>query len=222
MKNFSGFVTKRELCLLVVLFFLLAGSWTWANNQSEFSQTINAGTISVDIVDAGGTPVASPGVTMGAETFDFGTQDATGTFGTSSERVRAYNPTSTETWTVNLAGSATTAVWTDGGTETYDFNENGGYVDDGGSDADSVGGMMTVDPSGATLAGVSGCGTGNVAVGASDVYDEGATDNIDLMSASAGADTFCRWDLTDIDIEQGIPAAQPAATYTITMVLTIT
>ncbi len=127
MKHFFALVTKRELSLVVVLFFLLAGSWAWANNQSQFSQLINAGTLSVDIVDAGGTPVVSPGVTMGAETFDFAAQDATGTFGTSTERIRAYNPTTTEAWTVNLAGSATTAVWTDGGTETYDFNENGGY-----------------------------------------------------------------------------------------------
>lgn len=219
MKHLTGLVTTRELCLVVVLFFLMAGSLVWANNQSEFSQTINAGTISVDIVDAGGTTVASPGVTMGAENFDFAAQDATGTFGTSTERVRAYNPTSTATWTVNLAGSATTAVWTDGGTETYDFNDSSGYTD--GGDTDSVGGQMTVDPSGGTIAGVSGCATTNVSAGASDDYEEGSTDNIDLFSAASGADTFCRWDLTDIDITQGIPAAQAAATYTITMVLSI-
>jgi len=218
MRNFSGLVTKRELCLIVSLFFLLTGSLVWANNQSQFSQTINAGTLSVDIVDAGGTTVASPSVTMGAENFSYSNQDATGTFGTSSERVRASNPTGTDTWTVNLAGSATTAVWTDG-SNTYDFNDDQGYSD--GTDTDGVGGQMTVNPSGGTVTGVSGCSTSNVTAGTSDLFEEGATDNIDLFSAAAGAATFCQWELTGVSITQGIPGSTPASTYTITMVLSI-
>jgi len=211
-------LTKR-LLIITVGFIFSVGAQVWAADNSQLNQVISAGTSSVDIVDAAGTTVGSPAVTFGALTFDFDTQDSTGTLGTSSERIRASNPTSTAVWTANLAGSATTAVWTDGASNTYDFNDVNGYTD--GADDDTVGGQMTVDPSGGAIAGVSGCSTDNITVGASDSYNEETVDDIDLMSAASGAATFCRWDLTGVGLSQGIPAGQDAASYSITMNLTI-
>lgn len=198
---------------------VMVGVQVWASNQSQLNQTINEGTLSVDIVDSGGTTVGSPSVTFGALTFDFDTQDGSGTLGTASERIRVYNPTSTAAWSVTLAGSATTATWTDGGSNKYDFNDGSGYTD--GGDTDSFGGQMTVDPSGGTLNGVGSCTTTNVSLGSSDSYEEGTTDSIDLVTAASGADTFCRWDLTGVSLSQGIPAGQAAASYSLTMVLTV-
>ncbi len=212
-----GRIIKKTLKLVTLVMFL-AGLQVLAADWSQLSQTINDGTLAVDIVDSSGASVSNPSVTFGALTYSFDTQDGTGTLGTSDERIRAYNPTSTDTWTVNLAGSSTTATWSDG-SHTYDFNDGSGYTD--GSDADSVGGQMTVDPSGATITGVSGCSTSNISTGSSDSYVEGTTDNIDLMSASSGAATYCRWDLTGVNLTQGIPAGQSPGTYTLTMNLTI-
>jgi hypothetical protein len=212
------FILAKKSLILAVAFAFIVGIQVYANSSSTYNQTINAGSQSVDIVDSGGTPVTSPAVTFGAKSFSFSTQDATGTFGTSDERIRAYNPTVDDTWTVNLAGSATTATWTASSLH-YDFNDDQGYTD--GTDTDSYGGQMTVDPSGGTLAGVSGCSTSNVSKGTSDDYEEGAVDSIDLMSAAAGAATFCRWDLTAVGLTQKVPASQAAGSYSLTMVISI-
>ncbi|HNT30018.1 MAG TPA: hypothetical protein PKL83_03645 [bacterium] len=198
---------------------LMTGLQVFAATDSDWSQVINAGSQSVDIVDDTGAAVANPAVTFGALTYDFDTQDGTGTFGISTEKVRVYNPTSTATWTVNIAGSATTAVWTDGGSNTYDFNDVNGYTD--GADTDSVGGQLTIDPSGGSISGVSGCATTNISAGTSDAFEEGTVDSIDLLAAASGAPTFCRWDYTGASLSQGIPAAQVAASYAINMVVSI-
>ena len=211
------FISKKWL-ILVISLALVSGTAVWASSDPTFNQTINAGSLSVDIVDGSGNTVGSPSVTFGAVDYSFDNQDGTGTLGTASEKIRTYNPTSTETWTVNIAGSATTALWTSGG-NTYDFNDGSGYSD--GADSDSKGGQMTVDPSGGTLAGVSGCSTSNVSKGASDAFVEGSVNSIDLMSASAGAATFCRWDLTGVSLTQGIPGGTPAGAYSLDMTLTI-
>jgi hypothetical protein len=217
----SSEISQKSLMVAFVFCVLIwAQTHVYASNQSEFDQTINAGSLSVDIVDGSGNTVGSPSVSFASKSFSFDTQTSAGTLGTASEKIRAANPTATDTWTVNLAGSATTASWTSG-SDHYDFNDaNGsGYTD--GADADSVGGQLTVDPSGGTITGVSGCSTSNVSVGASDSFVEGSTNSIDLMSATTGAATSCRWDLTGVSLSQKIPAAQNAGSYALTMVLSI-
>ena len=191
---------------------------TNAANTPQFNQTINEGTKSVDIVDAGDVTVASPSVSFSSANFSFNTQDTTGTLGTASEKIRISNPTSTATWTVNLAASNPTDVWTSGG-NTYDFNDGSGYTD--GADTDSKGGQMTVNPAGGTLSGVSGCATTNVNKGASDSFVETTMNSIDLVSGAAGASTFCRWDLTGVSLTQKVPAGQAAGSYSLDMTLTI-
>jgi hypothetical protein len=201
----------------VFLFIVVAG--VFASDTTTLTQTINEGNLSVDIVDDTGESVTNPGITFPAQAFSFNDITSVGTLGTSSERIRTYNPTSTDTWSVTLAASATTNVWTDGGSNEYDFNDDSGTTD--GTDTDSVGGQMTINPSGGTLSGVNGCAISNVSLGSSTAFTEGVTDSVDILSASSGAATFCRWDLTDVELTQEIPGGQAATTYTIDMVLTI-
>lgn len=210
-------ISKKWLIPAISLAFL-AGTAVYAASTPQFNQAIAEGAKSVDVVDGSGNSVASPAVAFSAANFSFNTQDTTGTLGTAGEKIRALNPTSGVTWTVNLAGNATTSTWTTG-SQYYDFNDSSGYTD--GADTDTYGGQMTVDPSAGTLAGVSGCATTNVTKGTSDSFVEGTTNSIDLMSAAAGASTFCRWDLTGVNLTQKMPAGQAAGSYSISMTLTI-
>lgn len=216
-------IAQNSLIWLVCLTFLVLGQ-SFAANTPTFNQTINAGSLSVDIVDAGGTTVGSPSVTFGAATYSFGTQDATGTLAPTAQRIRVYNPTATATWVVNLAASSPTASWT-AGSSHYDFNDAGGYTDDGATtDADSYAGQMTVDPdTNGTISGVSGCATTNVSKGSIDSFVETSNNSIDILTAASGTATYCRWDYvsSDTNVTQKIPAGQAAGSYSISMALTI-
>lgn len=199
-----------------------------AADTSTFTQVINAGTWSADFVDAGGTTVASPGVTMTAIDFSFDTQDANGELAPSAQRIRANNPTGTAAWSVTIAAALATDLWENGGaTEKFDFNDLGGYVDDGATtDTDDYGGEMTIDPSGGTVGGWpndTDCPVAEVTKGSSDSFEEGATDNITIMTASGSAPTGCRWHFigSSNNITQKVPASQPADTYTIDLTVTI-
>lgn len=177
---------------------------------TTLNQTINAGTLSIDIVDATGNVVASPSVTFGAIAFSFDAQDSTGTLGVAAEKIRVSNPTTTATW--NLAMAATSGAGTpwSTGTYTYPFDSTGG--------ADT--GRLTVDPSVGTITAVgSGCTTTNIYKGSSAYY--GTTNSIDLMGATSGADIACRWDLTGVSLTQRVPAAQPPGSYSLAMTLTV-
>lgn len=146
---------------LVVLTAGVSSTALFAAATSNFAQTINAGTLSVDIVDGSYVTVGSPSVAMTAAPFSFTCQTATGTFGSGTQQIYVKNPDGADNgWTVSLAASAPTAVW-DGAVSDYDFNDPGtsGCVDDGATtDADAFGGQMTVDPSVGTLA-VGTCAT---------------------------------------------------------------
>lgn len=183
--------------------------------------TIEAsGSLTVDIVDAGGSTVASPSITMNPANFSFSNQTATGTFGTASQKIRVNNGTGTATWNLSLAASATTAFWNSAGTD-YDFNDPTAAAGDG-ADADSLGGQMTLNPSGITITPEGGCTSTNISGGSLSSFSEGVTDSITLASAASGADTGCYWDITGVSVSQTIPAEQPAASdYNIDMVLSI-
>ncbi|KKQ50966.1 MAG: hypothetical protein US70_C0026G0002 [Parcubacteria group bacterium GW2011_GWD2_38_11] len=208
---------KIGLISALVSFFAISGV-AFAANQATINQAINDGTKSVDIVDAGGITVASPAVSFGNLSFSFDTQDGSGTLGTASQAIRTYNPTSGATWSVSIAASAPGALWTSGG-NTYDFNDTAGYTD--GVDADTKGGQMTIDPSAGTIAGVSGCLTSNISKGTSTSFVETSVNSIGLMTAAAGAPTYCRWDLTGINLTNKVPASQPSGSYALTLVLTV-
>jgi hypothetical protein len=181
-----------------------------------------AGTLSVDIVDAGGSSVASPSITMGATALYFTYQTVNGAFGVSTQKIRVDNITGNSQWSLSLAATnGPTAFW-DGTPADYDFNDPTANAGDGG-DADNLGGQMTVNPSGATITPQGGCNMTGLTLGSSASYSQGVTDSITLLSAGSSAGTNCYWDTTGIAVSQTIPAEQPAASdYDINMTLTIT
>jgi hypothetical protein len=124
---------KTVLCLFLILSSFLTTS-RYAEAQiipklpdtsatSSFTQTINPGTLTVDIVDGSYVTVASPAVAMNAVTFSFACQTATGTFGTGTQNIYVKNPDAADNgWVVSLAAAAPTAFWASAGTN-MDFND---------------------------------------------------------------------------------------------------
>ncbi len=177
------------------------------------------GSLTVDIVDSGGAPVASPSVVMNALSLSFAVQTATGTFGVASQRVRVTNTTATATWTLSVS-AVSTAIWDSVGTD-YDFNDPTANAGDGG-DTDTVGGQMTLNPTAGTIAPQTGCSTTGLTLGSSTAFNEGVTNSITLITAGASAGTNCYWDLTGVSISQTIPEEQPAASdYDINLTVSV-
>lgn len=88
-----------KFCGLVILCLsLYAGYVTvlsqriFASSTSNFTQTINAGSLTIDIVNGSYVTVASPAVAMSSATFSFQCQSTSGTFGTASEQIYIKNP----------------------------------------------------------------------------------------------------------------------------------
>lgn len=195
-----------------------------ASATSNFTQTITAGSLAVDIVDAGYATVGSPSVAMTNGAFSFACQTVTGTFGTAGQKIYVTNPDAADNgWSVTLAAGAATNVW-DGATSDFDFNDpTAGCTD--GADADSVGGQMTVNASGGTLAAgqCDSCTTDNISKGNSAAFSQGVTDSVTLLTGAANSDDIGDWTLTGVAISQTIPAEQGvAADYDINMTLSIT
>ena len=229
--KFVFWTLKRVLYTLVLasLVCLTSSKGVEAANTPTFSQTINAGVLSTDILDASRVSVSSPSVSMSTKSFLFtcasGGSASTGTFGSNTQRIYVINPSAANNgWTLTMAAtSGTTSTWSDGGSNTYDFNDasSSGCAD--GADADSVAGQLSVDPSAATLTtDCTGCSTTNVTKGSNSSFAEGSVDSITLLSASAASDDVWRGYLTGVGLSQTIPAEQPAASYTINMTLTAT
>lgn len=195
-----------------------------ASNTSNFTQTINPGTLTIDIVDGSYVTVGSPSVAFPAATFSFTCQTSNGTFGTASQVIYVKNPDAADSgWTASLAGSATTAVWDSAGTD-YDFNDPTGSGCTDGGDADSLGGQMTVNANAGTLntGTCASCVTTNITKGSSTGFNQGTTDSITILTAAAGSSDIGDWRLTGVAIAQTIPAEQPAASdYDINMVLSV-
>lgn len=200
-----------------------------AASTPTFSQTINVGVLSTDILDASRNPVTSPSVAMTAKSFLFacasGASASTGTLGSSTQRIYVINPAGANNgWTLTMAATAgATALWSDGASDSYDFNDatTSGCTD--GADTDTKAGQLSVDPSVSTLTtDCVSCSTSSVTKGSSSAFVEGTLNNITLLSAAAAADDVWRGYLTGIGLSQTIPAETPAASYTINMTLTAT
>lgn len=200
----------------------ISANGTLTNIAAQPTITVTAGSLTVDIVDASGTAVASPSVTFSALNYAFESQTSTGTLGVSSQRIRVSNTTATATWTLTIAAtSGATALWS-AGTPRYDYNDASGATD--GSDSDSSGGRLTIDPSVGTVTAVSPCtSTAGITRGSSASYSETSpvVSSITLLSASSSASTSCTWDFTGVSLSQSIPASQATGTYTISLTLTV-
>lgn len=213
------------LFLAVLMVGGLGGTtYVLASSTSNFTQAIGAGTLAVDIVDGSYVTVASPTMAMSAATFSFTCQTKTGSFGTATQQIYVSNPDAADGgWTVSLAAQATTNIWDSTGTD-FDFNDPTGSGCTDGGDTDLLGGQMTVDATGATLATgtCASCVTTNITKGSSSAFNEGTTDTITILTGAAASNDIGDWKLTGVSISQKIPAEQPAASdYDINMVLSI-
>lgn len=205
------------------LLFILSSS-VLASPTSNFTQTINAGTLAVDIVDGSYASVGSPSVAMNAATFSFSCQSSTGTLGTATQQIYVVNPDAADNgWVVSIAASGPTAFW-DGAAADFDFNDPTTSGCGDGADTDSLIGQMTIDASGGTLAtgGCSSCVTTNITKGSSNAFSEGPVNSITVLTGAAGSDDIGDWTLQGVSLSQTIPAEQPAASdYDINMTLSV-
>jgi len=216
-------ISLIAVLLLSTLLYIFSVS-VLASPTSNFTQTINAGTLAVDIVDASYVTVGSPSVAMNAATFSFSCQSSTGTLGTATQQIYVVNPDAADNgWVVSIAASAPTSFW-DGAAADFDFNDptTSGCAD--GGDTDSLIGQMTIDASGGTLAvgGCSSCVTTNITKGSSNAFSEGTVNSITVLTGAAGSDDIGDWTLQGVSLSQTIPAEQPAASdYDINMTLSV-
>lgn len=204
-----GILHGLAVAALLATSLIFAVQDTYASSQTQLSQTINAGTLGVDIVDGSGNSVGSPSVAFSAAPFSFNTQTGTGTLGVASQKIRVSNGTNTATWSMTMAAtSGNTALWS-AGTPTMDFNGT------------ASAGRLTVDPSGGTITPTDSYTSTGLTKGTSTSFSQGVTDSATLLTAGSSADKPGRWDFTGVALTQDIPAAQTPGTYTINMTLTV-
>jgi len=221
---------KSIIASVMVLGLIFTGSGVFALG-SDFNQTINAGTLIAEMLDASKVTVGSPAVTMSAQTFSFdclfGGSASTGSFGTNTERIYVTNPDAADGgWNLGLAATGgTTDTWNATGGD-IDFNDptggDAGCAD--GADGDAFIGQLSVDPttSGTITTDCGSCTATSVSKGSSSAYNEGTVDSIVLMTGAAGSDDIWRGYLTGVDMSQTIPAETPADAFTLNLTITAT
>ncbi|MEK7598341.1 MAG: hypothetical protein AAB487_01245 [Patescibacteria group bacterium] len=176
------------------------------NDYSSGTITLSAGTLSVDIVDSGGTPVGSPSVSFSAETFDWVGQTSAGTLGVASQKIRLTNTTANGNWNLTIAATGGASTLWQGATYNYDFNDT------------AANGRLRVDPSAGTITPEGGCGAVSPSKGSAAYFDAGNSVTLLTSTTSFG----CYWDFTGVALTQDIPAQQQADSYSIGMTLTAT
>lgn len=195
---------------------------------SVFTQEINPGILSVDIVDDVYATVDSPAVAMNSVVFGFACQTATGTFGTATQQIYVKNPDAADNgWVVSLAAASPTASWVSAGT-SMDFNDPNTVGCEDGADDDTLRGQMTANPNAGVL--VKGacvsCVVTNVSKGSSAAFNEetpgDAGNSITILTGADTSDDVGDWLLTGVAVSQKIPGEQPAGSdYSISLVLSI-
>ena len=206
---------KKALIGAVVFVLAILPVAVNASPQGKLNQVIGAGTISTDIVDGGGTTVASPSFNMSTTNVSTGCQTITGSYGSATQRVSVDNPGGANAgWTLAIAAtSGPTAKWVDGA-KNYSFNNPAG--------SGCTGGQMTLDPAAATLNLNGGSTATGVTKGTSTSFVSGTTDAITLMSASAASEDIWSGYLSGIGVSQKIPPSTAGGTYTIDLTQTVT
>ena len=219
--------TANKIGIGAAAIILLVAVYVQAAPQSQFSQTINPGTLTTDIRDASRNSVANPSVAMSSVTVSFDCQTSSGTFGSNTERIYVDNPGAADNgWTLTIAASSTTATWQNAsGTLAFDFNDGAGTPAgcSDGADTDSYAGQLTINPSVGTITtDCSSCNTNGITLGSSAGFVEGSVDSITLVTAAANSSDVGRWYFTGFSVSQTIPAEQDSDTYTIDLTLTVT
>lgn len=174
----------------------------------DFSIDVADGTINVDIVDESGISVDTPSAQLGAITYSFKDQSTNGVLGTATEKIRLNNPTEVSTWSVTIAATdGISAEWSDGNGNTLDFNNPNG-------------GQLSLNPSVGNVTEADGSSIDGISLGSEASFSEGVVDSITLYSANSSAQSYARYDLIDVDLEQTIPARTPATDYTLNLTIT--
>ncbi|MFZ1812161.1 MAG: hypothetical protein WAU02_01380 [Candidatus Saccharimonadales bacterium] len=202
---------KQRLHVFVAALAVVAVTATgvYAAQTSKLSQTISAGTITMDNVTSGGVST-SPTFNMNGATVSTSQQTVTGTYGDATTgRIQVDNPGAAKTWNVALAATNPTVAWTTDGT-TLKYKHNGATAAEGQLSLTSAG---TVTPVSGDVVTVSGPTTPATFTG---------TTPITIMSASTGANHVWKGYITGIGLSQTIPASMPAGTYHIDMTQTLT
>lgn len=195
--------------------------WPAAYTNKICATATGAWNLTLDIVDAGGTTVGSPTMSMATATLSLQYQSTSGTLWVSSQKIRVTNGTGSAQWSASIAATlGSTALWS-AGTPKYDFNDPTANAVDG-ADADSYGGRMSIDPSVSTLTPQSGCTNTGITKWSSSAFSQGVTDSITIVTAGSTSGTNCYWDITGITVSQTIPLEQAVSSYTLDMTLTVT
>lgn len=203
---------KRIMYAVSVLLSVSAalfGSVAYAalSADSKLTQAVTGGTISTDVRNASNAIVASPSFAMTAITASTGTQVATGTFGSGTQRISVDNPGGANNgWNLSLNAKVPgTSKWTSGA-DTYMYNGT------------SVTGQLTINPSAGTLTQLIGTATGITKSGSGAFT---STTPITLLTAAVGSDDIWNGYLTGVSLSQAIPAGQAVGNYSIDMTQTV-
>lgn len=94
-----------------------------ASTTANFRMVINPGVLAVGMVDGSFNPVANPMVDMGEKFQSSDCQTASGTFGTTTQKIYVRNPgVANNGWTVTLSAASSTNTWQGDGAR-FDFND---------------------------------------------------------------------------------------------------
>lgn len=198
--------TLRTLAAFAGVAVLMLPMAASAATTTSLSQVINTGTLTYDIVDGGGSPVASPSVAFSSTTFDFACQTETATFGTASEKVKISNPLLSGVKLDINANTPGTDTWDDGNSHTYAYN------DPAGTTAGCTNGQMTI--SGGTFNQTAGA---NVPTYTTPGGAFTTTNPVTLLNNTST--TAWEGELTGYTLSQKIPAEQADGTYSLSMTI---
>lgn len=177
----------------------------------------NLGALSINIVDTGGTTIASPTLSFPSIDRKISCQNNSSVLGVSNAKIRVTNGTLNPQWNLTIAATGgATANWNNGAGANYDFNDpnNSGCGD--GADADSFAGQLSINPSIGTSTPSSGCNNTGLSFGSSSAFNQGIVDSITILTAGSTAGVSgCYWDITGIGMDQTIPQEQSNGAYSI-------
>lgn len=85
-------ISAASLLIGVVAFVAMPSVYAATTADSKLTQTINAGVLSTDVRNSGGSVVGSPSFAMSTMTVSTSQQTSTGTFGDNNQRITVDNP----------------------------------------------------------------------------------------------------------------------------------
>jgi hypothetical protein len=215
MKKLIKFAIVPSLVLLLTILQV------YAEETVPMEQEIGEGSILIYFVDDSNEVIETPDpISFAAVETSFEPMNGVGILGTSTQKLRAENSSNNDIEVVIapeiITNFGTDGYWVDGENSYPIHSEN------------SADGKMTIDPSAATILDDGGCdqalsinpGSEESFLFIDDSNPETNVESIKLFDTSNG--NYCYFDLTNLPINQVIPALQAPGSYQFTMVLTIT